>query len=80
MGTEERSDRTWGLAQPGLKATLKALGAEVLCPTDHPQGDQGTSALQLKPLAELYCHGTVADFFSVRAVGRGYISPLLFLY
>lgn len=64
MGTGERRDRTGGLAQPGLKATLQALGAKVLSPTDHPQGDQGTSALQLQPLAGLYCHGTVADFLS----------------
>lgn len=53
-----------GLAQPGLKATLQALGAEVLYPTDRPRGDLGTSALQLEPLAGLYCHGTVADFLS----------------
>lgn len=64
MGTGERSDRTGGPAQPGLKATLQALGAEVLYPTDRPRGDQGTSALQLQPLAGLYCHGTVADFLS----------------
>lgn len=64
VGTGERSDRTGGPAQPGLKATLQALGAEVLYPTDRPRGDQGTSALQLQPLAGLYCHGTVADFLS----------------
>lgn len=34
----------WDLAQPGLKATLQALGADVLYPTVHPQGDQGISA------------------------------------
>lgn len=64
MGTGERSDRTGGPAQPGLKATLQASAAEVLYPTDHSQGDQGTSVLQLQPLAGLYCHGTVADFLS----------------
>lgn len=35
------SDRTGGPAQPGLKATLQALAAEVLYPTDRPRGDQG---------------------------------------
>lgn len=64
VGTRETSDRTGGLAQPGLKATLQALGAKVLYPTNRPQGDLGTPALQLQPLAGLYCHGTVADFLS----------------
>lgn len=64
------------LAQPGLKATLKALGDGLLCPTGHPRGDEGTVALLLQPLAELYSRGAVADFF-VRAVEVGYITDLL---
>lgn len=78
MGGGERSDRTGGLAQPGLKATLQALGAEVLC----LQGDQGTLQLSLPASASgtaLLSRHSNADFF-VRAVGRAYISFCLFLY
>lgn len=52
------------LAQPGLKATLKALGDGLLCPTGHPRGDAGTAVLLLQPLAGLYSRGAVADFLS----------------
>lgn len=63
MGGGERSDRTGGLAQPGLKATLQALGAEVLC----LQGDQGTPALSLSASASgttLLSRHSNADFSS----------------
>lgn len=52
------------LAQPGLKASLKALGDGLLHPTGHPRGDEGTAALPLQPLAGLYSRGAVADFLS----------------
>lgn len=52
------------LAQPGLKATLKALGDGLLHPTGRQRGDKGTAALLLQPLAGLYSCGAVADFLS----------------
>lgn len=52
------------LAQPGLKASLKALGDGLLHPTGHPRGDEGTAALPFQPLAGLYSRGAVADFLS----------------
>lgn len=52
------------LAQPGLKATLKALGDGLLHPSGNPRRDEGTTALLLQPLAGLYSRGAVADFLS----------------
>lgn len=52
------------LAQPGLKATLKALGDGLRCPTGHLRGDEGTAAMLLQPLAGLFSRGAVADFLS----------------
>ena len=53
-----------GPAQPGLKATLKALGDGLLHPAGHPRGNAGTAALLLPPLAGLYSRSAVADFLS----------------
>lgn len=50
------------LAQPGLKATLKALGDRLPRPTGHPRRDEGITPLLPRPLARLPSRGAVADF------------------
>lgn len=53
------------LAQPGLKATLKALGAGGCCTLLAVCEDmRGSSAPLLQPLAGLSSRGAVADFLS----------------